>query len=364
MRIYLDHNATSPLRSAVKAAMLKAMDVCGNASSVHGEGRAVHHMMDQARQTLGFALGCLPEMIIFTSGGTEANTMALLGIEASRILVSAVEHTSVLETAKASGAKVEIIPVDPNGVVDLGALEKMIIGPNTLVSVMAVNNETGVVQPLDMIAAMARGAGALFHVDAVQAFKKIPLNFGLIGCDLMTVCAHKAGGPVGVGALIVRDGVVVAPLLNGGGQELRRRAGTENLVAIEGFAALAREPELTTAPLQKLLEAGLEGCTIFGANATRVSNTTAFAIEDEQAETLLIKYDLDGFAVSSGSACSSGKVSRSHVLEAMGVARELSSAAIRVSLGWNTTEKDIERFIEVTNKIKARSRARSASRAA
>ncbi|MBG1231897.1 cysteine desulfurase family protein [Aestuariivirga litoralis] len=360
MRTYLDHNATSPLRPSVKAAMLTAMDKGGNASSVHAEGRAARKLIDDARQTLGFALGCLPEMIIFTSGGTEANNMALRGVDVERILVPATEHPSVLEAAKASGTKVEIIPVDGHGIVDLKALEKMIIGQKVLVSVMAVNNETGVIQPLHEIAAITSKAGALFHVDAVQAFKKTLTNFGLIGCDLMTVCAHKAGGPTGIGALIVRDGLPIEPLLLGGGQELRRRAGTENIAAIAGFAALAREPQLDLSPLQRKLEAALPGAIIFGQGAPRVSNTTCFAIPSLSAESLLMNYDLDGIAVSSGSACSSGKVQQSHVLKAMGVAPDLAKGAIRVSLGWNTTEQDIEHFVAVTHKLVARAKAKAA----
>jgi cysteine desulfurase len=361
MRVYLDHNATSVLRPSVKEAMLAALEVTGNPSSVHFEGRAAYKLIDDARLALGFAFGCLPQMITFTSGGTEANTMALQGVDAQRILVSAVEHPSVMAAAKASGASVEVIPVDSNGVVDLAALEKMIVGPNTLVSVMAANNETGVLQPLEVIAAMTRGSGALFHVDAVQAFKKMPLNFGLLGCDMMTVGAHKIGGPVGVGALIIRDGLVVEPLLTGGGQELRRRAGTENVVAIAGFGALAKEPELDVGALRGVLETELKGAVVFGAGVSRLSNTTCFAHQGMQAESVLMQFDLDGVAVSSGSACSSGKVGRSHVLEAMGVAPEISSGAIRVSMGWNTTEADLQRFAEVWKKILARRTARRAA---
>lgn len=362
MRTYLDHNATSPLRPTVKAAMLSAMDLCGNPSSIHGEGRAAYKIIDDARTKLGFALGCLPQMITFTSGGTEANNMAIRGVGAERILVSAIEHPSVLEAAKATGKKVESVPVDAQGRIDLKAFETMLVrAPNTLVSVMLANNETGVIQDMATIAAMVRGAGALLHVDAVQAFGKMPVNFGILGIDMLTVAAHKVGGPKGIGALVIRDGLAVEPLLQGGGQELRRRAGTENVVAIAGFAAVAGEALLETHELSDQLVAGLGDAIIFSENVVRLSNTSCFAVPGLKAETAIMLLDLEGLAVSSGSACSSGKVGRSHVLDAMGVAPEISSGAIRVSLGWNTTSDDVTRFNDVWTKITARHVARRAA---
>jgi cysteine desulfurase len=361
MRIYLDHNATSPLRPVVKAAILAAMDVPGNPSSIHGEGRKARKVMDDARDALALKLGCLPQMLTFTSSGTEANNMALRGVGAEHILVSAVEHDSVLAAAKASGKTVERIPVDAFGRVKLDALHGMLGKPNTLVSVMIANNETGVVQPIADVIEIAHSSGALVHIDAVQAFGKRMVNFGLLGCDMMTVGAHKVGGPVGIGALVVRDGLVIEPLLAGGGQELRRRAGTENIPAIAGFAALAGEPDLDTYALTDQLEAALDGNVIFSDGVERLCNTTCFAVPGMQAETLLMNLDLEGFAVSSGSACSSGKVGRSHVLDAMGVAPELASGAVRISSGWNTTEQDISRFITALTKLKARHTARAAA---
>lgn len=361
MRSYLDHNATSPPRPAVKAAMVAAMDVTGNPSSVHGEGRAARKVMDDAREALGIALGCLPQMITFTSGGTEANNMALRGAGAEKIVVSTIEHPSVLAAAKASGEPVVAVPVDGQGRIDLAALEKAVHGANVLVSVMAANNETGVIQPIDDVVGIAKANGALVHVDAVQAFGKRMVNFGLMGCDLMTVAAHKVGGPVGVGALIVREGVVVQPLIVGGGQELRRRAGTENVAAIAGFAAVAKEARLDTCQLNGALEAALGEARIFSNGAERLPNTTCFAMPGMPAETLLMNFDLAGIAVSAGSACSSGKVGRSHVLDAMGVAPELAASAIRVSLGWNTTSEHIEHFIATWQRILARHRARVAA---
>jgi cysteine desulfurase len=361
VRTYLDHNATSPMRPSVKAAMLSAMDVHGNASSIHGEGRKARKVMDDAREQLAFALGCLPQMLTFTSGGTEANNMALRGVGAEVILVSAIEHPSVLAAAQTSGKSVEQIPVDEFGRVKIEALSAMLGRPNTLVSVMVANNETGVVQPIADVIECAHKAEALVHVDAVQAFGKRQLNFGLQGCDMMTVGAHKCGGPVGVGALIVRDGLAIEPLVPGGGQELRRRAGTENIPAIAGFAALALEPRLDTYDLVDALEATLSDAVIFSSGVERLCNTTCFAVPQMKAETLLMNLDLEGFAVSSGSACSSGKVGRSHVLDAMGIDPAISSGAIRVSMGWNTTEEDVSRFISTLNALRARHHARRAA---
>jgi cysteine desulfurase len=361
VRTYLDHNATSPLRPEVRDAMLRAFDIGGNASSIHAEGRAAHKLMDDARETLAFALGCLPQMITFTSGGSEANGMALRGVEAEHILVSAIEHPSVLATAKATGKTVDVIPVNSQGQIELGALQAKLGRPNTLVSVMMANNETGVEQPLADVIDLAKKAGAIVHVDAVQGFGKRPVNFGLLGCDLLSVAAHKVGGPVGVGALIIRDGLVVEPLLTGGGQELRRRAGTENLGAIAGFAAVANLPCVETHSLTDALVNGLGEAQIFSDRVSRLSNTTCCALAGLSAETLVMNLDLEGFAVSSGSACSSGKVGRSHVLAAMGVSAELAACAIRISLGWNTTATDIEKFIETYTKLVARHRARRAA---
>ena len=361
MRTYLDHNATSPLRPAVKAAMQAAMDVHGNASSIHAEGRKARKLMDDARETLSFTLGCLPQMLVFTSGGTEANTLALQGVGAEHVLVSAVEHPSVLAAAKATGKQVELVPVDAHGRVRDDALAARLGRPNTLVSVMLANNETGVLQPIADIVELVHKSGALLHVDAVQGFGRRQVNFGLLGCDMMTVACHKAGGPVGIGALVVRDGLVLEPLLQGGGQELRRRAGTENIVAIAGFAAAAQAEHIDTSALTATLEESLSDAIIFGDGVERLCNTTCFAVPGMRAETLLMNLDLDGIAVSSGSACSSGKVGRSHVLEAMGVSQDLAACAIRISSGWNTKDADIERFVTSFNKIKARQQNRVAA---
>ena len=361
MRTYLDHNATSPLRPRAKAAMLAAMDLTGNASSVHAEGRAARKLLDDAREQVARAVGVIAPMVVFTGGGSEANNLAIKGAPVQRLLVSAIEHPSVLEAAKASGKAVEFIPVDGNGVVDLGALKRMLAGTKALVSVMLANNETGVLQPVADVVRLAHSHGALVHTDAVQALGKVPTNFGLLGVDLMTLSAHKLGGPVGSGALIIRDGLPLEPLIHGGGQELRRRAGTENLAAVAGFAVVANEKLNAVRTLRDQLDSSLEGAIVFGASVERLPNTTCFAVPGMNAETLLMGFDLEGIAVSSGSACSSGKVAKSHVLAAMGVAPDIAKAAIRVSVGWDTTSDHIDHFIAAWSKILARHKARTNS---
>ena len=330
------------------------MEISGNASSVHREGRIAHKLLDDSRETIAQMIGVIAPMISFTSGGSEANNLAIKGAPVERLLVSAIEHPAVIEAAKASGKPTTSIPVTQQGVVDLEALAKLLEGPKALVSVMLANNETGAIQPVREVVALAQKHKALVHTDAVQAFGKMPMNFGLLGVDMMTIAAHKVGGPAGVGALIVRDGLALEPLVHGGGQELRRRAGTENLIGIAGFAAVAREKLIDAKCLQDELEKQLSESIVFSKDAPRLSNTTCFAHPSMSAETLLMNFDLEGLAVSSGSACSSGKVARSHVLEAMQVPHELSRAAIRVSLGWNTTSENINHFIAVWKSLLAR----------
>jgi cysteine desulfurase len=350
MRIYLDHNATSPLRESARNAMLAALELHGNASSVHAEGRKAHALLDDAREAIGRAVGAIAPLVVFTSGGSEANNLALKGAPVRRLIVSTIEHPSVLEAANVSGKQVDIVPVDGQGIIDLFALDQLLArGPKTLVSVMLANNETGVIEPVRDVVAVAHRHGALVHCDAVQALGKIAVNFGLLGVDLLSVSAHKLGGPWGAGALF--------PLIHGGGQELRRRAGTENIAAIAGFAAAVQEKILEIKSLRDHLESRLEGTVIFGAEAERLPNTSCFAMPGLAAETALMALDLAGFAVSSGSACSSGKVAKSHVLAAMGIAPDLASSAIRVSLGWTTTPQDIEQFISAWAKLIARRKA-------
>lgn len=361
MRSYLDHNATSPLRPAAREAMLAALALTGNASSVHAEGRAARGLLEDSREAVARALGVIAPMVIFTSGGSEANNMALKGAPVERLIVSAIEHPSVLEAARASGKPVERVPVTADGVIDLDVLARLLPGPRALVSIMLANNETGVVQPLRDVVTLAQEHGALVHTDAVQGLGKVPVNFGLLGVDMMTLSAHKLGGPAGTGALVVRDGLALEPLVHGGRQELRRRAGTENLAGIAGFAAVSGQFLIHVRTLRDRLEASLEGAVIAGAGMERLPNTTCFAVPGLDAETLLMAFDLDGVAVSSGSACSSGKVAPSHVLAAMGMAPEISKAAIRVSLGWNTTDDHIDHFIAAWERIMSRHKARTAA---
>jgi cysteine desulfurase len=368
MRTYLDHNATSPLKPAARHAMAAAFDRPGNASSIHAEGRKARALIDGAREVIARSLGVMPSMVVFTSGGTEANNLAIQGAPVERLAVSAIEHPSVIEAAKARGIPLDIIPVDGSGVVKLDELRALLKRSPlaTLISVVLVNNETGVLQPIRDIVEIARSANALVHTDAVQAFGKMPVNFALLGCDLMTISAHKLGGPMGVGALVIRDGLSLGVKMNGGGQELRRRAGTENIPAIAGFAA-ALDPALADQAalrdsLEKALRALSPDVVIFGSEVERIGNTSCFALPGFSADMALIGLDLEGVAVSSGSACSSGKVARSHVLAAMAVPPELSTAAIRVSLGWNSVAEEIANFTAAWRRILDRNRLVMAGR--
>jgi cysteine desulfurase len=366
MRAYLDHNATSPLRPAAKAAMLAALDLAGNASSIHAEGRKARALIEAAREQIGFALGVRPQMIIFTASGTEANNLAVKGAPIERLLVSAIEHPSVIEAAKARGFDLERLPVDASGRLRLDALEAALKRSTlpSLLSVMLVNNETGVVQPLREIVDLARPYNVLVHTDAVQGLGKMPVNFALLGVDLMTISAHKIGGPFGAAALILRDGLELCAHTHGGGQELRRRAGTENVPAIAGFAAAVAEGVTDSRPLRHRLEIELERLSssiqIFGRHVERVGNTSCFALGKVSADTALISLDLEGVSVSSGSACSSGKAGRSHVLEAMGVEPELAKSALRVSLGWNSTPADVDSFIAAWRRLIDRTNKKAA----
>jgi cysteine desulfurase len=282
MRTYLDHNATSPLRPEARDAMIAALELCGNASSVHGEGRKARALIEQSRETIARALGTIAPTLVFTSGGSESCNMALRGVDVDRIIVSAIEHPCVLEAARAAGKPVALIAVNADGVIDLDALDKLLAESEgrALVSVMLANNETGAIQPVREVVAVAQKHGALVHCDAVQAFGKMALNFGLLGVDMLSVSAHKLGGPQGVGALVIRDGLTVTPLIAGGGQELRRRAGTENVAAIAGFAAAVQAATKNESDLKGLreqlesaLEAGPGNAHVFAKAADRLPNT-------------------------------------------------------------------------------------------
>lgn len=363
-RVYLDYNATAPLRDCAKSAMIAALDIAGNPSSVHAEGRIARGVIESARDSVARLVGAQPSEIVFVSGATEANAWVMAQAW-DTIFVSGIEHDSVLAPAKASRAEIVMVPVDARGRVQIEYMaDRVLTDANVgraLVSLQMANNETGIVQDVAAMAQLARGHGLFLHTDAVQAAGRMPLDFHASGIDLMSVSAHKLGGPKGVGALVIRDHLDLTPYIRGGGQERRRRAGTENLAAIAGFGAAAEAAlaDLQTSSRLAMLRDGLETAlrevapdtVIVGEDVQRLPNTTALALPGRLAETLVIKLDLAGVAVSAGSACSSGKVGASHVLEAMGLSPDLAKGAIRVSLGPSTTDKDIAAFIAVWKRI-------------
>lgn len=362
MTIYLDHNATSPLDGRVRDAMLPFLD-CGNPSSVHRAGRKARNAIEQAREQLAAWLAVQPAQVIFTSGGTEANNHALWGVAQTmarpgRILVSAVEHSSVLEPAQAlqqAGWDLKVIPVDGNGRVVTDALPELIENRPSICSVMAANNETGALQPIAEIAAQARSQGVIFHTDAVQWAGKLPLRFSGMGAHLMSLSAHKLNGPKGIGALIVDKTLDIAPLLRGGGQERGLRSGTENVAAIVGFgcaAALAdKEQSARSVKTQELRDyfiarlGEFPRSEVLSSGAERLPNTVMFTLPGIEGETTLLHLDGEGIAISSGSACHSGRTDPSHVLVAMAVERNTAFSAVRVSFGAGNTRTDVDVLI-------------------
>lgn len=385
-RVYLDHNATAPIRPEVLRVVLDAMTRPANPSSVHAEGRAARALVERAREQVAVLVGARAEDVIFTGGGSEANVTALrpaalaslTGDPATALICGATEHASVL-SGHGFGTGVVLVPVTPDGLVDRGALDRMLgaSAPATLVSIAIANNETGVVQPISDIARLVHARGGLLHVDAVQAAGRLPLDLEALGCDALTLSAHKLGGPCGVGALVLapgRAGPGIA-MIRGGAQEARRRAGTENVAGIVGFglaAEMAARALQIEAPRLRALRDRAEAevrriapdAVIFGGAAPRLPNTLAFAVPGLPAETALAALDLDGIAVSSGSACQSGKVGRSHVLAAMGVPPDLASGAIRLSFGWSSCDEDVIRFAwaleNLVQRLYERLRARAA----
>jgi len=359
-RIYLDHNASSPLRPEAREAMIAALGQSGNASSVHGEGRSARRLVEDAREQVAALVGAKPADVIFTSGATEANNAVLAGGWSS-IYLADIEHESVLLPAKASGANIVRLPVCGDGDVDLGGLaEAVLLGQRSdgsaLLTLQMANNETGVCQDVAAAADFARAHDINVHTDAVQACGRVAVDFEALDVDLMSLSSHKIGGPMGVGALVVRDGFQLPSLIRGGGQERRRRAGTENVAAIAGFGAAAAVARSTLnaepnrlARLREMVEGALlttiPSATIVGIDAERLPNTVCVALPGDLAETLVIRLDLTGVAISAGSACSSGKVGASHVLKAMGLPPEITRSAVRISLGWNTTESSLEEFL-------------------
>ena len=373
-RTYLDHNATSPLRPEVAEAVLRALQLPGNASSVHAEGRAARAEIERAREQIARLVGARTKNVIFTSGGTEAANLVLtpgfrrLGqAGATRLLLSAAEHPCVLNGHRFPSDAVEIIPVDSNGTVDLAWLQARLqnaADERVLVSIQLANNETGVLQPVAEAARLVHEHGGSIHTDAVQAAGRIPVDMAELGVDVLTLSAHKIAGPKGIGAAVLASDQfeITDRLIRGGGQERGFRAGTENVAAIAGFGAAA---EIASSILEQ--EAGrlralrdeaetlvrriAPDAVVVGAQAERLPNTFAFAIPGLKAETALIAFDLAGLALSSGSACSSGKVKRSHVLDAMGVEPALAEGVLRVSLGWSTTKEDVIRFAEACERV-------------
>jgi cysteine desulfurase len=371
-RIYADWNATAPLRAEARAALLAALDAGGNPSSVHAEGRAARRLIDVARDQVAALVGGEPRNVVFTSGGTEANMLALTptrgadGTAPDRLLVSAIEHPSVLAGGRFPAGSVERVPVTASGVIDLAALERRLAAQSgrALVSLMLANNETGVLQPISEAAHLIHQAGLLLHVDAVQAVGRIPCDINALGADLLSLSGHKIGAPKGVGALVRMDTVLPLgdPLIRGGGQERGLRAGTENVAGIAGFGAAAaaaraglRAETAHMRALRDRFEGGLRAVSpdvvVFGAEPDRLPNTTLFAVPGMKAETAVIAFDLEGVAVSSGAACSSGKVQPSHVLAAMGVSPQLAQGAVRVSVGPATTQSEIDGLIQAWIKV-------------
>ena len=365
---YLDWNANAPIRPEAVAAVAEALTRCGNPSSVHADGRRARQAIDRAREGVAALVNAAPDEVIFTSGGTEANNFALRAFPGRRVIVSAIEHDSVL----AAGPDAARLPARRDGVVDLSALERWLASTDrpAIVSVMFANNETGAVQPAAEVARIAHAYGALFHCDAVQGPGKLAVDFGAIGADLMTISAHKIGGPMGTGALIARSGLLPRPLLKGGGQERGRRGGTENLPGIVGFGAAARlaaaEASGSGAVARLRDEAERRLCAlapeaeVFAGQTARLPNTLCISMPCVPSATQVIALDLAGVMVSAGSACSSGKVTRSHVLDAMGVPAAEADCAIRISLGWSTTMADIDRLVEAWGVLYARTRASAA----
>jgi cysteine desulfurase len=358
---YLDYNATAPIYSEVIEAMTQALKEIGSPSSVHAFGRRAHQLLEEARKVLASHTEAKPNEVIFLSGASEANNMVLRGFEEQGcdILVSAVEHASV----RLASTKSQVIPVSADGLIDLEALDKILRTRQStlpfLVSVMYANNETGVIQPIGDVVKITKKYGGFIHCDAVQAFGRLPFSFRDMNVDTVSLSAHKVGGAVGTGALLLKENLILPPLIKGAGQESNRRAGTQNTAGVVGFSVAAqqvkKEDWRKTEALRNLLETKIEKIApevqFFGREHLRLPNTACFTMPGVTNEFQVMAFDLEGFAVSAGAACSSGKISNSPVLEAMGVASDVATSAIRVSLTPQTQEQDIERFVECWNKI-------------
>ena len=370
-QIYLDFNATAPTRPEVIDAMAEAMRAGGNASSVHATGRAARALVEQARRRVAALVNASTENVIFVGSGSEANNQVLRCAGRPTLVISAIEHESVLLAREDA----IVVPVHANGVVDLTALEAQLaeVDGSAIVSIMAANNETGILQPIADIASLAHRHGALIHTDAIQAAGKIPVDMAALGTDFLSLSAHKIGGPQGVGALICRDRSLLARLVHGGGQEAGLRAGTENVAGIAGFgvAAVSAQAGLEQFAALGVLRDSLEhrlaalapNLTVFGQNQGRLPNTSKIATPGLSSEVQVMGLDLAGIAISAGSACAAGRVEAPYVLTAMGVAEDLAVCAVRISLGWTTTGDDIDRLVESWRALYERAQSRSATAA-
>jgi len=385
MRIYFDHNATTPVDPGAVEVMVRVLrEDFGNASSVHHFGQRAKAVLDEARSAVASLIAAEPSEVVFTSGGTEADNFALRGVAEAlevtgrkHLVASSIEHEAVLNTLKAlakRGWQTTLLPVDASGIVTPEALDAAMTDRTALVSVMHANNEIGTIQPIAELARIAHGRGALFHTDAVQSVAKIPVDTRALGIDLLSMSAHKFYGPKGAGALFIKRGARVTAILTGGKHERNRRAGTENIAAIAGFGAaavlaarkMAAEAARLRAMRNRLEDGVLEtvpGTAINGAREPRVPNTTNISFESVEAESLLIALDLEGIAVSTGSACSSGTLEPSHVLRAMGLPTHRTQNSIRVSLGAGNTDAEVDQFLaklpQVVTKLRALTRARA-----
>ena len=376
MSIYLDHNATAPVRPEAIEAMSRVLSAVGNPSSIHAAGRAAHAVVEQARGDIAALIGGPASAIVFTSGGTEANAIAIqsaVAAGARRLIISAIDHESVIETAKVTGTEVEILPVTSGGVADLAWLEARLARCDSadgrpFVALMLANNETGIIQPVREASALVQAADGWLHVDAVQAAGKIPTDSRDLGADTLAISAHKLGGPQGVGALTFGPRATLSRIQHGGGQERGRRAGTENVAGIASFAAAARAAmaqHIDNGPWRDATAERLKalGAVVIGEGSPRLPNTLCIAMPGQASDRQVISLDLGGIMVSAGSACSSGKVKVSPILAAMGLS-DIAGNAIRGSGGWSTTEADWTAFVEAWIQIQQRTAARASASAA
>jgi cysteine desulfurase len=354
MNRYFDANASDVLRPEAREALIAAAELGGNPSSIHTAGRAARRVLEGAREAVAARFGVAASDVVFTSGGTEADALAIHALgRGRRLIVGATEHDAV--RAAASGA--EILPVDVQGVADLGALRALLDGAPALVCLMLANNETGTIQPVAEAAALCREAGALLFVDAAQGAGRMAVDMKALGAQALAISGHKMGAAPGIGALLLDPAIAVAPVIAGGGQERGWRGGTQALPAIASLGAACAVPPADLAELRDALERDLPHAVVLGGGAARISNTTCLALPGVPAQTQVMALDLAGFAVSAGAACSSGKVSRSHVLDAMGLGK-LAGEAIRVSLPWNATMDDVLAFRDAYTAMARRVAAR------